>query len=166
MVSALKGSCSCCFSRGHLNHMERSRFWFRVGGCHAVTQAASKPAPCFHPGPLVPFPAGMTETSPASAFPRQQVLIHAVRAWCRRPVRGTFCVCRTPGTHGGCDPRRRARAVCGGRRRAAGGGTSRLPPVAPSGPCPGQPSAGAGSPPGVVSQFNLGQAAPATFCSR
>lgn len=143
MVSALKGSCNCCCSTGHLNRMERSRFWFRVGGCHAVTcltQAASRPAPCFHQGSLVPFPAGMTETSPASAFPRQQVLIQAMRVWCWRPVRGTFCVCRTPGTHGGCEPRRRARAVCNGRRSAAGGGTSRLPPVAPSGLCPGQPS--------------------------
>lgn len=40
-----KGSCSCRCLMGHLNHVERSRFWFRVGGCLV-----------FNPGSLFQLP--------------------------------------------------------------------------------------------------------------
>lgn len=120
-----KGSCSCCCLMGHLNHVERSRFWFRVGGCSV-----------FNPGSLFQLPPSTCCDGDFTCFSIPEIAgPDPSCAWCRCPLYGTFCACQTPGTQRGCNPQRWACAVCGGSRCEAREGNS----LTPSLPSPHQP---------------------------
>jgi len=111
------GSCSCCCSGGHLNHVERSRFWFRVGSCRTVTPLTQAASPSSPLPPRSPFPFSSWHDRDSACFgipktagpaPSRVRVVPLSRVW------DALCVL-DPGDPWGCHPRHPARAICGGR---------------------------------------------------